>query len=506
MSDPLLVFNGINGQTGDYLSLTLAQTSALARGQAELPDVQKALKRRAQELKAGAPRGPKAGVNAKNLAQAGWGVIFAAQDAARVAALKDALQPVLDLRRSQAGDFYREFDGRPGEDGHGDWYLPGDDKAAFLRRHGMGSVEAANPDKVPYYLLIVADPETIPYRFQYQLDVVYAVGRLHFDALHDRDDPLERYARYAQTVVEAETGKLIRPKRAAFFGVQNLDDVPTTLSRTQLVELLAQALARNPAGWAVDLAPPAAADKARLGRLLGDDAPALLFTASHGMVFPKDDPRQVPHQGALLCGDWPGPQIWRGKGAIPHDHYLAADDIGEDAQVAGLIAFHFACFGAGTPKLDDFPHLQATDPQTIAARAFVARLPQRLLGHPKGGALAVIGHVERTWGYAYSDEWQGTDRQVGTFESTLLELMQGCPVGMAMEFFNDRYAALAADLTEKQELVRYRVQITDEAMAGLWTAHNDARAYVVLGDPAVRVVPAYAGMAQPAMQRTTRSG
>jgi hypothetical protein len=288
--------------------------------------------------------------------------------------------------------------------------------------------------------------------------------------------------------------------------VQNLDDVPTTLSRTQLVEPLVQALARNPAGWTVDLTPPAAADKARLGRLLGDDAPALLFTASHGMFFPKDDARQVPHQGALLCGDWPGPQIWRGKGAIPADHYLAADDVGDDAQMAGLIAFHFACFGAGTPKLDDFPHLQATDPQTITERAFVAHLPQRLLGHPKGGALAVIGHVERTWGYSYADEWQGTDKQVGTFESMLRELMQGCPVGMAMEFFNDRYAALAADLTEKQELVRYRLQITDEAMAGLWTANNDARAYVVLGDPAVRAVPAYAAMAQPAEQRTTRSG
>jgi len=143
-----------------------------------------------------------------------------------------------------------------------------------------------------------------------------------------------------------------------------------------------------------------------------------------------------------------------------------------------------------TKPLDDFPHLQATDPQTITERAFVAHLPQRLLGHPKGGALAVIGHVERTWGYSYSDEWQGTDKQVDTFESTMIELMQGYPVGMAMEYFNQRYAGLSADLTEKQELVKYRVKIADETMAGLWTANNDARAYVVLGDPAVRLAVA----------------
>ena len=105
-----------------------------------------------------ARRGLKEGLDPGRLDEAGWGVIFPRSGDST--ALREALAPLLDLRREQAGKkqerFFREF---VGEDG----YRDGESKVEFLARHGVGP-GPADPDKVPYYLLLVGDPEAIPFR------------------------------------------------------------------------------------------------------------------------------------------------------------------------------------------------------------------------------------------------------------------------------------------------------------------------------------------------------
>lgn len=477
MSD-LLYFNGINGATGQYgLAATTEQLVARIKGESppeNLPDLNK--KMEMQE----AIYGTVEGVDATDLSQAGWGVIFVFDPAQhqKNEAIKEALSALLKLRESQAGPYYQVFEG-PKRKGGG--YRPGETKVSFLARNGVGAGPVDPVKGVPYYLLIVGSPADVSCRFQYQLDVQFAVGRIDFG------DDLDAYAKYATSVVMAETGGVQLPRKVSFFGVENPDDKATALSREHLVQPLYEKLSTRSdlgaTGWQMDAWVRERATKAQLQRLLaGDQTPALLFTASHGMEFPQGDPRQIPHQGALLCQDWPGPNEWRQ--AIPQDHYLAGDDLTDEDNLMGLIAFYFACYGAGTPLWDEFSGQAPPDRRTIAPYPFMAALPTRMLSQ---GALAVIGHVERAWGYSFF--WPRAGEQTAVFESTLASLLKGHPLGSAFDYFNERYAELSTDLTSQiDDIVGWgRVDYDSQELIGLWTANNDARGYVIVGDPAVRL-------------------
>ena len=480
--------NGINGSTGGYLMAgkTAAEIAQLARGvPTEVdPGHQNVLKKWWNNLK-NQFYAVQEGIDPSDLAQTGWGMIlpFATDDAAktRQAEILAALAPLRDLRRGQASrikeSYYREFVGPSA-------YRPNESKRDFLVRNHASPGSPADPEKLPYYLMIVGGPEEISYRFQYQLDVEYAVGRLWFETIAE-------YAQYARSVVLAETGTGAPGRTVRLFGVRNSDDPATQLSADHLIRPLTEiirAKASHPESttpWDVATVLAEEATKARLGQFLGgSETPAFLMTASHGMGFDNNDIRQIDHQGALLCQDWPGPLRSAPNRPISEDVYFAAQDVPDSAQLGGMVAFFFACYGAGTPKLDDFPDITIGNRAQIAPHSFLARLPQRMLGHPNGGALAVIGHVERAWGYSF--QWPGAGEQLGAFQGMMTRLLSGYPIGAATEFLNQRYAALSVELGEALSEEKFG-NIDEDNLAGLWISNNDARSYVIIGDPAVRV-------------------
>lgn len=439
MNSGYVTANGVNPATGGYYLSVAAEEIARAAQEGSPWTVQ--------------TRGLKAGVEPRDLAATGWGAVFHRDTPA---AVRDALGGLLRHRREQADYRYREL-----------VYQPGDDGEAFLLRHGHGP-GPVDPGELPYYLLLVGGPEEIPLSFQYQLDIQYAAGRIAFETP-------EEYERYAGSVVAAERRRPAKTRKVVLFSTQHPDDEVTRMTADHLMRPLAGGLQVRREDWEIETFFRGAATKDQLGALLGgSETPDLLFTACHGLAYTSGDPRQLRQQGALLCQGWPGPKAGHGK-PIPEEIFFSGEDLSSAAHVQGMICFLLACFSAGTPRLGSAVQLRAGAEPT-APRDFLAGLPRRLLSHPNGGALAVIAHIDTVW--ECSLLWEGTASQVTSFESTLWSLMRGYPVGEAMKYFRERCGEIASWVVDRG---------SRKKAEGLWLAFQDARGYVVLGDPAVRL-------------------
>jgi hypothetical protein len=186
-------------------------------------------------------------------------------------------------------------------------------------------------------------------------------------------------------------------------------------------------------------------------------------------------------QGSLLTQEWV-----RDTPAGPNNLF-SPQDIPADAKLLGTMAFLFACYSGGCPAVNNYYFNPDGSKIPIAPAPLIAALPQALLSR---GVLAVIAHVDMAFPYAFQDV-TGTP-QLQALRDPLTYLMFGRCAGYAVDSLSDRWSRLCSQLIESDA----RTASTDPtappplspaARTALTIARDDARNYIVLGDPAARL-------------------
>ncbi len=314
----------------------------------------------------------------------------------------------------------------------------------------------------------------------------WAVGRLYFDDVED-------YGRYAQAVVQYENTKFqpVQRKNAAVWVTRNVGDLATAmLSSAISQDFLAPA---NQLGarkqFTLNSSMNEKATKAQLSEILRGNVPggppAVIFTGSHANDYSGGDPAtQRRLQGSLVTQEWtPG---------TPADatNQFAADDIPADAKLQGSMGFVFACFSGACPAQSSYYVNKDGSPTQIAPAPIMARLPQALLSR---GMLAVIAHIDLAFPYAFQDV-NGTP-QVQALRTPLELLMGGKRAGLAADSLSIMWSARSSQLAlaigpspgAGAAAGSGQTPAISPALAQMTIARDDARNYIVLGDPAAQL-------------------
>jgi hypothetical protein len=413
---------------------------------------------------------PNAIKDPNDLTQTGWGIIFAS-DADPV--MQAQLQPLIDLRRSNVQDdnLCKVFSGNKGVGPNqtaGDW----------ANQFGVSLDNQVDPSNgLPYYLLIVGSPDRISFEFQADLKSQWVVGRIYFDDIED-------YGRYAQAVVQYE-GESYQPTQArssALWVTRNPGDLATALlSGTISNSLLPPGV---PLGqkrsFLVNPFVNEKATKPQLIEILRGNVPvgppAVIFTGCHGCDYSgADADTQRRLQGSFLTQEW----VPKAPGTAANQ--FTADDVPADAKLLGTVGFLFACYSGACPSLDSYRFNQDGTPIKVAPQPMISRIPQALLSR---GMLAVIAHIDLAFPYAFQDV-NGMP-QVQAIRSPLEQIMDGSRVGYAADSLTALWNTRSARLTLRLGATATPPS-TPQEIGTLTIARDDARNYIVLGDPATQL-------------------
>jgi hypothetical protein len=347
------------------------------------------------------------------------------------------------------------------------------------------TIEKRNP---PRYALIVGGPDEVPFHFQSFLATAASVGRIDFDSIDDLKTYIEKVIR-----LEKASSTTVS-RQVLFFAPDAGWPDPTYYSNAYMAKPLSDHVKTNLGFETQDLM-GRMATKNELLQSLKASAPALVYTASHGLGAKNESlEEQKRLNGAICCQ--------RSSNQINETEWLiTAEDIPNNPDqpfLEGSIFFQFACFGYGTPSESDFMHWLGRN-ELNAEADFTAAIPKKLLSHRRG-PIGYIGHVDTAWLHGFDDpnspdsprimgeKWHP---RIQPFVGALESLLQVNPTGMAMGDMGRQYNFLNARLTDAFDLLkRGKIRNTSQFQAGLsdtFIYRTDAQNYMIFGDPAARL-------------------
>ena len=399
--------------------------------------------------------------------QAGWTFLVAKNDPRR-AEITEILKPLAEHRGMEDPSAPLVMDAE-NQDSWGDWL-----QENYYARELEGK-------KVPQYVLMVGGPDLLPFHFQSLMDTIANVGRLEFDSL-------ETLRQYIEKVIRLEaTSKPVVKKEAILFAPDGGLNDPTYFSRKYMVTPLSDHIQKELKFQTTALMGDDAT-KQKLVSALAGAHPALVYTASHGLGLTGEPlGRQKRYNGAICC---------QSRGKLTAEHLFGADDVPLDKPfLEGAVFFQFACYGYGTPAQSDYAHWLDNVPQKYADADFIAELPKRLVGHPRG-PIAYVGHLDTAFLHGFTDQndphimdrWHA---RIQPFLHAVNQFLEVQPSGLAMEDMNKKYSVYNVMLNGvydrlKRGTFKWTPE-TERSFVDTWIIRSDAQNYMIFGDPAARL-------------------
>lgn len=406
----------------------------------------------------------------------GWGLVLPDDDALPTAAratADDAPEAIRTLVAARPGAPVLRYRSELGAKFVRRYYPDGSVQDIAISSAGARGVA---PGALPYYVLIYAAPDAIPWNFQYLLNQPCFAGRLSLEGA-----ALENYV---NALVKEWSDAGCDPHKPVVWTVDHGGGDITTLMRKSIAEpVAARLVSDHQIGGGVRLLEDGHATTQELFAALVQQRPALVVSTSHGQTGPLDDPAKMV---ARL-----GTPVDIQHLTLDLDALLAA------WQPDGAIWYAHACCSAGCDNRNSYKGLvpagSALDRvlDSIAALgAQIAPLPQRLLGASKP-LRAFIGHVEPTFDWTLREPETGQLLTTTTVEALYdhMHRAQPEPVGMA---FNPGYRVVGQLFQQWQQLTGQfasasvdrrdfiRLMTTSAQLAAL-----DRQSLVILGDPTV---------------------